>query len=41
MKPEYPGVSGYIFTGVKQNYRENVRNSVSNLAEEHMEEVRS
>ncbi|KAJ8395919.1 hypothetical protein AAFF_G00026270 [Aldrovandia affinis] len=39
-KPEYPGVSDDLFTGVKKTYKEEVLNSVSDLAAEHVEEVK-
>ena len=39
-KPEYPGESDALFTGLKKNYMKEVLNSVSDLTEEHIEEVR-
>ena len=38
--PEYPGVSDDLFNGVKKTYTEEVLNSVSDMAAEHLEEVR-
>ena len=37
--PEFPSVSKELFTGVKKNYKAEVLDSVSGLAEEYMEEV--
>ena len=39
-KPEYPGVSDELFTGEQKKYKKEVLNSVSDLAEEHIEEVK-
>ena len=38
-KPEYPGISEDLFSGIKKNYKEEVLNSVTDIAEEHKEEV--
>ena len=40
VRPEYPGVSEDLFEGVKKNYNQAVLDSVSELAAEHIEEVR-
>ena len=40
IKPEYPGVTDELFTGVKKNYNEEVLSSVTDIAEEHIDEVR-
>ena len=40
ISPEFPGVSDDLFLGVKENYKEEVLNAVSELAAEHIEEVR-
>ena len=38
-KPEYPGISEDLFSGIKKNYKEEVLNAVTYIAEEHKEEV--
>eukprot|EP00058_Branchiostoma_floridae_P018115 XP_002603604.1 hypothetical protein BRAFLDRAFT_93148 [Branchiostoma floridae] len=40
IKPEYTAVSDDLFAGVKKSYTEEVLSSVSDVAEEHMEEVK-
>ena len=39
-KPEYPLVSDDLFHGIKRTYNEDVLKSVSDLAEEHLEDVK-
>ena len=38
-KPEYPGISEDLFFGIKKNYTEEVLNAVTDIAQEHKEEV--
>ena len=40
IKPEYAGVSEELFSGVKENYGKEVLKVVSELAEDHIEDVR-
>ena len=39
IKPEYPGISNDLFNGVQKTYKAEVLQSVSVLADEHIEEV--
>ncbi|MCP4269958.1 MAG: hypothetical protein GY777_31025 [Candidatus Brocadiaceae bacterium] len=38
-KPEYPGISEDLFSGIKKNYKEEVINAVTDIAQDHKEEV--
>ena len=40
IKPEYAGVSEELFSGVKENYGKEVLKAVSDLAEDHIDDVR-
>ena len=38
-KPEYPGISEDQFSGIKKNCKEEILNTVTDIAQEHKEEV--